>query len=89
MIEKGKINWAYCKRINMINACPHTTPKKPAFSGKSSDRPEKRECPRYGEDQGLIVLGSPFGELTAALEVKRLLGKKADVTVVSDDDRFG
>jgi len=36
----------------------------------------------------ILVLGSSFGGLTAALEVKRLLCKKADVTVVSDDDRF-
>ncbi len=36
----------------------------------------------------IVVLGGSFGGLTAALELKRLLGKKADVTVVSDDDRF-
>jgi hypothetical protein len=36
----------------------------------------------------ILVLGSSFGGLTAALEVKRLLCKKADVTAVSDDDRF-
>lgn len=36
----------------------------------------------------LIVLGGSFGGLTAALEVKRLLGKRVDVTVVSDDERF-
>jgi len=36
----------------------------------------------------IIVLGGSFGGLTAAFELKRLLGKKADVTVVSDDDRF-
>jgi sulfide:quinone oxidoreductase len=36
----------------------------------------------------IIVLGGSFGGLTAALELKRLLGKKANVTVVSDDDRF-
>ncbi len=36
----------------------------------------------------IIVLGGSFGGLTAALELKRMLGKKADVTVVSDDDRF-
>jgi sulfide:quinone oxidoreductase len=34
------------------------------------------------------VLGGSFGGLTAAFELKRLLGNKADVTVVSDDDRF-
>jgi len=36
----------------------------------------------------IVVLGGSFGGLTAALELKRLLGSKADVTVVSDDDRF-
>jgi len=36
----------------------------------------------------IVVLGGSFGGLTAAFELKRLLGKKTDVTVVSDDDRF-
>src|SRR5512137_474947 len=36
----------------------------------------------------IVVLGGSFGGLMAAFELKRLLGKKADVTVVSDDDRF-
>ncbi len=36
----------------------------------------------------IVVLGGSFGGLTAAFELKRLLGKKADVTVVSDEDRF-
>lgn len=36
----------------------------------------------------IVVLGGSFGGLTAAFELKRLLGRKADVTVVSDDDRF-
>ncbi len=36
----------------------------------------------------IVVLGGSFGGLTAAFELKRMLGKKADVTVVSDDDRF-
>ncbi len=36
----------------------------------------------------IVVLGGSFGGLTAAFELKRLLGKKADVTVVSDIDRF-
>ncbi len=36
----------------------------------------------------IVVLGGSFGGLTAALEVKRLLGNKAQVTVVSEDDRF-
>ena len=36
----------------------------------------------------IVILGGSFGGLTAAFEIKRLLGRKADVTVVSDDDRF-
>lgn len=36
----------------------------------------------------MVVLGGSFGGLTAAFELKRLLGNNADVTVVSDDDRF-
>ncbi len=36
----------------------------------------------------IVVLGGSFGGLTAALEVKRRLGSRAEVTVVSDDDRF-
>jgi len=36
----------------------------------------------------IVVLGGSFGGLTAALELKRLLGARADVTVISDDDRF-
>ncbi len=36
----------------------------------------------------VVVLGGSFGGLTAAFELKRLLGRKADVTVVSEDDRF-
>lgn len=36
----------------------------------------------------IVVIGGSFGGLTAAFELKRLLGRKADVTVVSDTDRF-
>jgi sulfide:quinone oxidoreductase len=36
----------------------------------------------------IVVLGGSFGGLTAAFELKRLLGRSAEVTVVSDDDRF-
>ena len=36
----------------------------------------------------IIVLGGSFGGLTAAFELKRLLGGKAEVTVLSDDGRF-
>ena len=36
----------------------------------------------------IVVLGGSFGGLTAAFELKRLLGKKAEVTVLCDDDKF-
>lgn len=36
----------------------------------------------------IVVLGGSFGGLTAAFELKRLLGEKADVTVISNDDKF-
>jgi sulfide:quinone oxidoreductase len=36
----------------------------------------------------IVVLGGSFGGLTAALELKRLLGNNAAVTVVSDSDHF-
>jgi sulfide:quinone oxidoreductase len=36
----------------------------------------------------IVVLGGSFGGLTAAFELKRLLRKEADVTVISDDDKF-
>lgn len=36
----------------------------------------------------IVVLGGSFGGLTAALELKRLLGARADVTVVSESDQF-
>jgi sulfide:quinone oxidoreductase len=36
----------------------------------------------------IVVLGGSFGGLTAAFEMKRLLGKKAEVTVFCDDDKF-
>jgi sulfide:quinone oxidoreductase len=36
----------------------------------------------------ILVLGGSFGGLTAALELKRLLGKKSDVAVISGDDKF-
>lgn len=36
----------------------------------------------------IVVLGGSFGGLTAAFELKRLLGKEADITLISDDDRF-
>jgi len=36
----------------------------------------------------IVVIGGSFGGLTAAFELKRLLGRKADVTVISDTDRF-
>jgi len=36
----------------------------------------------------IVVLGGSFGGLTAAFELKRLLGREAEITVVSDDERF-
>ena len=36
----------------------------------------------------IVVLGGGFGGLTAAFELTRLLGKKAEVTVSSEDDKF-
>lgn len=36
----------------------------------------------------IVVLGGSFGGLTAAFELKRLLGSRADVTVFSEDDKF-
>jgi sulfide:quinone oxidoreductase len=36
----------------------------------------------------IVVLGGSFGGLTAAFELRRLLGKSADISVVSEDNRF-
>jgi sulfide:quinone oxidoreductase len=36
----------------------------------------------------IVILGGSFGGLTAAFELKRLLGPKADITLISDADRF-
>jgi len=36
----------------------------------------------------VVVLGGSFGGLTAALELKRLLGGKSEIAVVSEEDRF-
>ena len=36
----------------------------------------------------IVVIGGSFGGLTAAFELKRLLGKKAGVTVISAMDKF-
>ncbi len=36
----------------------------------------------------IVILGGSFGGLTAAFELKRYLGKKAEVTVISDMDKF-
>jgi sulfide:quinone oxidoreductase len=36
----------------------------------------------------IVVLGGSFGGLTAAFELKRLLGKKAEITLLSDNDKF-
>lgn len=36
----------------------------------------------------IVVIGGSFGGLTAALELKRLLGARAEITVLSDTDKF-
>ena len=36
----------------------------------------------------IVILGGSFGGLTAAFELKRLLGSKADVTLLSNSDKF-
>ncbi len=36
----------------------------------------------------IAIIGGSFGGLTAAFELKRLLGRKAEITVISDSDRF-
>lgn len=36
----------------------------------------------------IVIIGGSFGGLTAAFELKRLLGRKAEVTVLCDDDKF-
>jgi sulfide:quinone oxidoreductase len=36
----------------------------------------------------IVILGGSFGGLTAAFELKRLLGKTADITLLSDMDKF-
>ncbi len=36
----------------------------------------------------IVVLGGSFGGLTSAFELRRYLGKKAEITVISDLDKF-
>ncbi|TAN45170.1 MAG: sulfide:quinone reductase [Nitrospirae bacterium] len=36
----------------------------------------------------IVIIGGSFGGLTAAFELKRLLGAKADISVISDMDKF-
>ncbi len=36
----------------------------------------------------IVVLGGSFGGLTAALELRRMLGKGVEISVVSEDGRF-
>lgn len=36
----------------------------------------------------IVIIGGSFGGLTAALELRRLLGKRAEITVLSDTDKF-
>ena len=41
-----------------------------------------------GNGKKILVLGGSFGGLTAAMEIKRRLGNKAEVTIISKDDHF-
>lgn len=36
----------------------------------------------------IVVLGSSFDGLTAAFKLRRLLGEKAKITVISDENQF-
>lgn len=36
----------------------------------------------------ILILGGSFGGLTNASELRRPLEKRAEITVVSDDDKF-
>ena len=36
----------------------------------------------------IVILGGSFGGLTAAFELKRLLGNKADINLICNDDKF-
>lgn len=36
----------------------------------------------------IVIVGGSFGGLTSAFELKRLLGKKAEITLLCDQDRF-
>lgn len=36
----------------------------------------------------IVILGGSFGGLTTAFELKRLLGKKVEITLLCDEDRF-
>jgi sulfide:quinone oxidoreductase len=36
----------------------------------------------------IVILGGSFGGLTAAFELKRLLEKRGEITVISDDEKF-
>lgn len=36
----------------------------------------------------IVIIGGSFGGLTSAFELKRLLGKKAEITLLCDQDRF-
>jgi sulfide:quinone oxidoreductase len=41
-----------------------------------------------GNMSRIVILGGSFGGLTSAFELKRLLGKKADVTLLCGQDKF-
>lgn len=36
----------------------------------------------------IVIIGGSFGGLTAAYELRRLLGKRAEITLLCDDDKF-
>lgn len=39
-------------------------------------------------NKSIVVLGGSFGGLTAALEIRRRLGKRVEITLISREDRF-
>ena len=43
---------------------------------------------RGGNMAKIVVIGGSFGGLTAAFELRRLLGKKAEITLLCDIDKF-
>jgi len=41
-----------------------------------------------GDMAKIVILGGSFGGLTTAFELKRILGRRAEITLLSDQDRF-